>query len=269
MRKCKDCHTSIQHRHGTAKRCKECAKESKRRQKRQAYNALPKHKRCTKEGKEKTRIYMRRKGIVRRLDEPGAHVAYRVSNRLKELGEPRLARLCKKGWPEYEGVRPAGVRIKRLDECGPQHARIRLNERLKEIGESTNLFGIKKKPPKGFREVGRAHMWVRMKNALPRYADNIERFRKALREKEKRVRRGGSTAIVRRRRQRILSRFKGRCAYCSDLLDENWHLDHVHPASKGGRSTIDNLVPACPCCNYDKSDSTLHEWISRRLNDPT
>jgi 5-methylcytosine-specific restriction endonuclease McrA len=34
-------------------------------------------------------------------------------------------------------------------------------------------------------------------------------------------------------------------------------IDHVHPASKGGPTTLDNLVAACQPCNNGKRDRVL------------
>jgi 5-methylcytosine-specific restriction endonuclease McrA len=36
--------------------------------------------------------------------------------------------------------------------------------------------------------------------------------------------------------------------------------DHVIPVSRGGSSTLDNLVTACLACNLAKSTMTPKEW---------
>jgi 5-methylcytosine-specific restriction endonuclease McrA len=46
-----------------------------------------------------------------------------------------------------------------------------------------------------------------------------------------------------------------RCHYCG--TDGKMTLDHVIPLSKGGKHTIDNVVPACPRCNSKKRDKIL------------
>lgn len=43
------------------------------------------------------------------------------------------------------------------------------------------------------------------------------------------------------------------------------NLDHVEPWSAGGTSLDENLVTACWCCNFGKSNATLDQL---RLNDP-
>lgn len=47
------------------------------------------------------------------------------------------------------------------------------------------------------------------------------------------------------------------CVYCGGPFE---HLDHVHPISKGGSDTLDNVVPSCAPCNYSKGAKTLEEW---------
>lgn len=38
-------------------------------------------------------------------------------------------------------------------------------------------------------------------------------------------------------------------------------LDHVYPASRGGRSDADNLTVACRPCNRSKGARTPEEWL--------
>ena len=62
------------------------------------------------------------------------------------------------------------------------------------------------------------------------------------------------------------------CPYCQGILGplsgkNAAHLDHIHPVSKGGLSTIQNLVYICYKCNREKSDKTLNSFIkSQSLN---
>lgn len=61
-------------------------------------------------------------------------------------------------------------------------------------------------------------------------------------------------------RQNILLRDGFRCQYCSvSLSPQVATIDHVIPKSKGGSSTWDNLVTACPECNRKKGDKTPSE----------
>jgi 5-methylcytosine-specific restriction endonuclease McrA len=75
----------------------------------------------------------------------------------------------------------------------------------------------------------------------------------------------------------------------SDLTPEQWHLildawaccaycgsdapalqkDCVLPISRGGRYTLDNVVPACRSCNASKSNEEVTSWMRRRrLDEP-
>jgi 5-methylcytosine-specific restriction endonuclease McrA len=53
------------------------------------------------------------------------------------------------------------------------------------------------------------------------------------------------------------------CVYCdTELTPDNTHIDHVHPLSKGGSHSIDNVVLACKDCNLRKNDKPLDQWLS-------
>lgn len=62
-----------------------------------------------------------------------------------------------------------------------------------------------------------------------------------------------ATGHWKRIRLQVLRRDAYTCAYCGDVADQ---VDHVHPKSKGGEDTLDNLVAACKRCNYAKRDKT-------------
>jgi 5-methylcytosine-specific restriction endonuclease McrA len=50
------------------------------------------------------------------------------------------------------------------------------------------------------------------------------------------------------------------CWLCGeDVTLDNVQLDHIHPLSKGGTNTIDNLAYAHSYCNYIKRDHTVEE----------
>ena len=53
----------------------------------------------------------------------------------------------------------------------------------------------------------------------------------------------------------IIQRANGRCEYClltSRFQVGGFELDHVHPISRGGPTTLENLAFACPVCNGSK-----------------
>lgn len=62
---------------------------------------------------------------------------------------------------------------------------------------------------------------------------------------------------VRFSRGNVYLRDDGICQYCGDEVDrKDSTLDHVHPISKGGKTTWENTVTACGPCNADKADKT-------------
>ena len=58
-------------------------------------------------------------------------------------------------------------------------------------------------------------------------------------------------------RQNVFKRDGNRCQYCG--VPHDLTLDHVHPKSKGGKTTWDNLITACRRCNSNKGHRTPEE----------
>jgi 5-methylcytosine-specific restriction endonuclease McrA len=58
----------------------------------------------------------------------------------------------------------------------------------------------------------------------------------------------------------------GGCAYC-DAADVALQKDCVLPISRGGRYTLDNVVPACRSCNASKCNSETTSWLRRTRRD--
>lgn len=58
------------------------------------------------------------------------------------------------------------------------------------------------------------------------------------------------------------------CAYCGEQSSKEIELsksaklsiDHIIPATRGGRSSIENLLTCCKDCNGEKNDRTPEEW---------
>src|SRR6185369_17365955 len=62
------------------------------------------------------------------------------------------------------------------------------------------------------------------------------------------------------KRKNIYERDDGVCQYClSKISYNNSTLDHVHPRSKGGKDSWDNLVLSCQSCNNKKGDRSVKE----------
>jgi 5-methylcytosine-specific restriction endonuclease McrA len=51
------------------------------------------------------------------------------------------------------------------------------------------------------------------------------------------------------------------CPYCGGEYGDEPHADHIYPVSRGGLSTLENMVLVCGMCNLKKSDKTLREFI--------
>ncbi|WP_233581164.1 HNH endonuclease [Acidipila sp. EB88] len=67
-------------------------------------------------------------------------------------------------------------------------------------------------------------------------------------------------------RKNILLRDRNTCQYCAVVLTAGeLTLDHVHPRSRGGQSTWENLVACCHTCNRKKGNQLLHEQDTMHL----
>ena len=58
----------------------------------------------------------------------------------------------------------------------------------------------------------------------------------------------------------------GGCAYCG-ATDRPLQRDCVLALSRGGRYTLDNIVPACGSCNTSKCNDEVTGWLRRRRLD--
>lgn len=72
---------------------------------------------------------------------------------------------------------------------------------------------------------------------------------------------GGEVMSVSKKiRFEVLKRDKFTCQYCgAEAPDVILHVDHIHPASKGGGDEIMNLVVSCKDCNLGKKARTLDD----------
>ncbi|MCB1282842.1 MAG: HNH endonuclease [Microthrixaceae bacterium] len=58
----------------------------------------------------------------------------------------------------------------------------------------------------------------------------------------------------------------GACAYCG-ATERALQRDCVLPISRGGRYTLDNVVPACGPCNASKCNDEVTGWLRRKRLD--
>lgn len=56
------------------------------------------------------------------------------------------------------------------------------------------------------------------------------------------------------------------CAYCG-TTDRPLQRDCVMAISRGGRYTVDNVVPACASCNTSKCNDEVTSWLRRKRLD--
>jgi 5-methylcytosine-specific restriction endonuclease McrA len=88
-------------------------------------------------------------------------------------------------------------------------------------------------------------------------------------------------SAVRFSRANVYLRDEGVCQYCAKHVDKKVStLDHVHPVSKGGKTTWENTVTACGPCNSHKSDKVglkplkkpykpdYYELVGKRKKEP-
>lgn len=67
-------------------------------------------------------------------------------------------------------------------------------------------------------------------------------------------------------RQLVYNKCNGHCAYCGCELEyKDMQVDHVLAVGRRGSNNIDNLLPACRQCNYDKHKKTI-EGFRRRIS---
>lgn len=53
----------------------------------------------------------------------------------------------------------------------------------------------------------------------------------------------------------------GRCRYCCGSLLPRYHVDHIHPKSKGGANHPSNYCLACQPCNLAKKDKSAESFM--------
>jgi len=58
----------------------------------------------------------------------------------------------------------------------------------------------------------------------------------------------------------------GGCAYCG-ATDQPLQRDCVLAISRGGRYTVENVVPACASCNTSKCNEEVTAWLRRTRRD--
>lgn len=62
--------------------------------------------------------------------------------------------------------------------------------------------------------------------------------------------------------KRLVFAYDFRCAYCGRV--RRLVVEHMTPVSRGGRTDLDNIAPACNGCNRSKGSRTVEEFCKRR-----
>lgn len=57
----------------------------------------------------------------------------------------------------------------------------------------------------------------------------------------------------------------GKCWWCSKLVGDEYHPDHLIALSRGGSNKANNIVIACVSCNLKKYNKMPWEWIGRLI----
>ena len=66
----------------------------------------------------------------------------------------------------------------------------------------------------------------------------------------------------------VYRRDDGKCYICGkDVPEDNWHMDHIVPVSKGGLNSYSNVAVSCVGCNQSKSDKLLSPEMNEGIED--
>ena len=71
-------------------------------------------------------------------------------------------------------------------------------------------------------------------------------------------------ALTKELREEAYNKCKGHCAYCGCELEyKDMQVDHIVAVARGGTNDLENLLPACRQCNYDKHTMTIERFRKR------
>jgi|GEM_PF-3257918 len=108
-----------------------------------------------------------------------------------------------------------------------------------------------------------AHTFMRRWGGLPRFAKLFVQFKNGQITKSELLNKKSNSKkrepISPRLRAEVLKRDNKKCQDCGKSANNGVKLEvhHVIPVSKGGKSTIENLITNCEICNRGKSDKVL------------
>lgn len=82
---------------------------------------------------------------------------------------------------------------------------------------------------------------------------------KAYKNRRRQLEVGGDSTSVLMAWERSVPKY---CHWCKSKCENNYHVDHYQPLSKGGMHVVDNLVISCPPCNLRKSAKDPYEFAA-------
>ena len=94
----------------------------------------------------------------------------------------------------------------------------------------------------------------------------VNRTRKARIARRRRLRMGRVEHDLSDAQWAALKAAWGGCAYCGET-DKPLQRDCVLALSRGGRYTLDNVVPVCRSCNTSKCNDEVTAWMRRKRLD--
>jgi 5-methylcytosine-specific restriction endonuclease McrA len=94
----------------------------------------------------------------------------------------------------------------------------------------------------------------------------VDRSRKARSARKRKRRMGRVEHDLSEEQWTVLKASWGGCAYCGES-GRPLQRDCVLALSRGGRYTLDNIVPACGSCNASKCNDEVTGWLRRKRLD--
>ena len=88
------------------------------------------------------------------------------------------------------------------------------------------------------------------------------RLQRAAKARRRALERGSEGSYTRQDIERMHAAQNFICAACPADISENYHVDHMHPLSRGGSNWPSNLQLLCGPCNRSKGKKTMAEWLA-------
>lgn len=107
-----------------------------------------------------------------------------------------------------------------------------------------------------------------IKNNPSKRSDSNAKWAKANPDKRKSVQNNRRSKTVGKitphRIKSLMSLQKGKCYYCSCVLGNTFHVDHITPIASGGSNTDNNIQLLCASCNLSKGSKDPIEYRQQK-----